>query len=226
MPDKEQDEFKVNDRRRFKADGTVREEALEERKEADERRAAERLAGEEAARKEPEASDVDISSFVVGLATQVLVLLGEIPHPETGQKLEQKELAAAKQTIDILGLIEQKTAGNLNQHEEKLLEEVLRSVRTAGTESGADEVASQQEVNFSSFVIGLATQVMMMLGEIPHPETGQLMKQTDAAKQTIDVLAVLEAKTKGNLSKDEQNLLAEVLASVRIAFVQVVKQNQ
>lgn len=222
MSENEQDEFKVKDRRRFRADGTLREDTAGEE---EERRASRQSEREKAEAQQDEVSaEVDFSSFLVGLATQVLVLLGEIPHPETGRKLEHKQLAAAKQTIDILGLLELKTKGNLQGHEEQLLHEVLKSVRAAGAEAGA-EADGQPEVNFSSFVIGLATQVMVMLGEVPHPETGQVVMQVEAAKQTIDVLGVLEAKTIGNLTQEEDKLLKEVLASVRMAFVHVVQQS-
>lgn len=77
------------------------------------------------------------------------------------------------------------------------------------------------EIDFSSFVIGLANQTLMMLGEIPMPDTGMVAVNREAAKQSIDILGMLEAKTKGNLSGQEANLLAEVLASLRLAFVQL-----
>lgn len=75
------------------------------------------------------------------------------------------------------------------------------------------------EVDFSSFVISLATQVVIHLGEIPHPESNQRMENLEAARQTIDILALLEDKTVGNLSQDESHLLKEALTSLRMAFV-------
>ena len=78
---------------------------------------------------------------------------------------------------------------------------------------------SAETMNFSSFLIGLATQAMVMMGEVPHPETGQSTENLEAAKQTIDVLGLLEEKTAGNLTETEQKLLAEILASVRMAYV-------
>lgn len=83
--------------------------------------------------------------------------------------------------------------------------------------------SNESSVDFPSFIMGLATQTMMMLGEIPHPETNELMLNLEAAQQTIDILGLLEVKTKGNLSKDEQRLLEDLLANLRLAYVSKIK---
>jgi hypothetical protein len=75
------------------------------------------------------------------------------------------------------------------------------------------------DVDFSSLIVSLATQALMMMGEVPGSETSGANLNLDAAKQTIDVLALLEAKTKGNLTPDEQKLMAEILTSLRLAYV-------
>ena len=93
--------------------------------------------------------------------------------------------------------------------------------------SGAEHGDSAQgEVQFGPFCISLATQTLMMLGEVPHPETGQVQVNFDAARQTIDILAMLEDKTKGNLNSDEAKLLAEIISSLRIAFVERFRHSQ
>ncbi len=81
------------------------------------------------------------------------------------------------------------------------------------------------ELNFSSFIMSLATQTMMLLGEIPHPETNLTTVNIEAARQTIDILAILEEKTKGNLNDAEDKLVQEILASLRIAYVNKVNSN-
>lgn len=75
------------------------------------------------------------------------------------------------------------------------------------------------DIEFSSFVISLATQALVMLGEVPHPETNQKSVDLEAAKQMIDILGLMERKTKGNLTDQETHLLQEVLTSIRIAYV-------
>ena len=74
-------------------------------------------------------------------------------------------------------------------------------------------------VDFPSFVISLATQAVVMMGEMPNPETGKMSINVEAARQTIDILAMLQEKTQGNLLKEEANLLQEVLTSLRLAYV-------
>lgn len=96
-----------------------------------------------------------------------------------------------------------------------------RKMDTAGSSAvgSSGSESPKAEVDFSSFVISLATQVVIHLGEIPHPESNQRVENFEAARQTIDILALLEEKTVGNLSQDESHLLKEALTSLRMAFV-------
>lgn len=81
-------------------------------------------------------------------------------------------------------------------------------------------------VDFSWFVVSLATQAMVLLGEIPDPLTHQPSVNIRGAKQTIDILGILEEKTKGNLSEEESRLLEDLLANLRITFVKKVKEQR
>jgi len=71
--------------------------------------------------------EVDFSSFVFSLSTSALLHLGEVPDPVT--QTRQKDLPLAKQTIDILGMLKEKTRGNLTPAEEKLMENILTDLR-------------------------------------------------------------------------------------------------
>jgi len=71
--------------------------------------------------------EIDFSSFIFSLSTSALLHLGEVPDPVT-QKVE-KDLPLAKQTIDILGMLKEKTRGNLNADEEKLIDNLLADLR-------------------------------------------------------------------------------------------------
>lgn len=87
-----------------------------------------------------------------------------------------------------------------------------------------DHEGDMPPVDFSSFVVSLGTQSMMFLGEIPDPQTRMPMPvNLDAARQTIDILAMLAEKTRGNLSQEEDKLLQDILTSLRIAFVAKAK---
>ena len=69
---------------------------------------------------------IDFVTFVMSLASSVLVHLGELQHPELGAR---RDLPIAKQTIDILGMLAEKTRGNLTADEAKLLEHLLYDLR-------------------------------------------------------------------------------------------------
>lgn len=123
MEEKKEPSFTVNDRRTFSQEGGAGP--------AEEKPAAGREAGgEKQARPEEQASplpEVDFASFIVSLATTAQVSLGNIPNPETG--LTAPNLPAAKQFIDILGMLRDKTKGNLTEQEGKLIENVLFTLR-------------------------------------------------------------------------------------------------
>lgn len=75
----------------------------------------------------PPLPEIDFSSFIFSLSTSALLHLGEVPDPTT--KKREKNLPLAKQTIDILGMLKEKTKGNLTPDEEKLIENILTDLR-------------------------------------------------------------------------------------------------
>lgn len=88
----------------------------------------------------------------------------------------------------------------------------------------ADE--SLPEINFSTFVISLSTQALMHLGEIADPMTGKAETDIPVAKQMIDILALLQDKTKGNLDAGEQQLIDDILYDLRMRYVEAVKKKK
>jgi hypothetical protein len=78
-------------------------------------------------------------------------------------------------------------------------------------------------MSFSTFVMGLTTQALMHLGEIPDPLHQGVARDLPAAKQMIDLLAILRDKTKGNLDAAEDQLLGEVLYDLRMRYVEVAR---
>jgi hypothetical protein len=116
--------FTVKDRRAFDSDGKVREpsEKAEETPEKTQEKPK-----EETTEKAPPLPEVNFSSFLLSLSSSVLLHLGEIPDPQSGGK--KKDLALAKQSIDILTLLKEKTEGNLTEEEKNLLENLLYDLR-------------------------------------------------------------------------------------------------
>src|SRR5215471_9740693 len=76
---------------------------------------------------------------------------------------------------------------------------------------------------FAQLVMQQANMAMMLLGHVAHPETGKVVKDVEAAKMFIDQLEMLEAKTKGNLTKEEEGLLKQSLMTLRLTFVDAVQ---
>jgi hypothetical protein len=74
-------------------------------------------------------------------------------------------------------------------------------------------------VSFISLVLSLNTTALFHLGELPHPETGQKSMDLELARNSIDTLVMLEGKTKGNLEKDEQELMDRVLYELKMRFI-------
>ena len=83
---------------------------------------------EQTTHKEPGSlPEIDFGMFVMSLASSVLVHLGEIDHPDSRERAPNLQLA--KQTIDILGMLREKTRGNLTQEEAQLLDNLLYDLR-------------------------------------------------------------------------------------------------
>ncbi len=83
--------------------------------------------------------------------------------------------------------------------------------------------ASEEQMKsalFAHLIMQQSNMAMMLLGKTAHPETGQTMRDLEAAKMFIDLLEMLEAKTKGNLSKEESSLLKSALMATRMAYVE------
>ena len=76
-------------------------------------------------------------------------------------------------------------------------------------------------IDFSSYVVSLATTALMHLGAMRPPEGVQLEVNRDAAKQMIDIIEMLQVKTRGNLEENEKGLLDEVLHNLRLAYLKV-----
>ncbi len=84
----------------------------------------------------------------------------------------------------------------------------------------------REPLTFSAFVLSLATTAAVHFGDLGEPESGEKQAPNlEAAAQMIDILGMLEDKTKGNLSPDEAQLLEQVLYELRMRFVQVRDAN-
>ena len=124
--------FVIKDRRFFDDEGKTREEAVKDEAKSRSAEAEEKpQPAEEELRAEqtPEAEEtyqlppVNFPGFILSLYTSAMFHFGDLEDPSTGKK--EKNIAAAKQTIDIISMLRDKTKGNLDNNEQKLVEDLL-----------------------------------------------------------------------------------------------------
>src|SRR5215469_6286769 len=131
MASEEKDKgFTVQDRRRFSAEGEAKAGVPEEAPAPDAPSVPRAAAAEPRRGAEPEPAaepEVTFTTFMVGLSTQALAALGEISDPVSGAR--SKDLQAAQQLIDIIGMLREKTRGNLDRDEDGLIEAILFDLR-------------------------------------------------------------------------------------------------
>jgi hypothetical protein len=83
------------------------------------------------------------------------------------------------------------------------------------------------DLSFSSFVISLASTAAIHFGDLPDPASGQpLPLNLEGAAQMIDILALLDQKTRGNLTAEERQLLEQVLYELRLRFVEASREGK
>ena len=124
--EKEDSGFKVADRRLFTADGDLRETEPSEPASRDASIPTLDESPREASHSE-EDPPMTFEALIFSLSTTALLQLGMAPHPETGK--QEIDLQGAKQTIDLLEMLQQKTHGNLTADEGQLLEECLYDLK-------------------------------------------------------------------------------------------------
>jgi Domain of unknown function (DUF1844) len=144
MPEENQSGFKVTDRRLFNSDGTLREEALELQSTTTAaattfaepqniHTSAQSASAAELAHDfqedDPNAmpEQTMFTEFLMGVASSAFIYLGMVEHPATGRR--QIDLGAAKESIDMLSMLREKTKGNLTRGEERFFEDLLSDLR-------------------------------------------------------------------------------------------------
>jgi hypothetical protein len=119
--------------------------------------------------------------------------------------------------------------------EDAALDEKQRSETADETESDETETTADEPqqaritpeelppADFATLVSMLMTQVMVALGAIPNPASGKPEKEPVLAKHFIDLLSILDEKTKGNLAQDEAAMLETTLHQLRLAYIEITK---
>jgi hypothetical protein len=83
----------------------------------------------------------------------------------------------------------------------------------------------RQAIDFYTFVLSIGSSVLVHLGDAPHPETGQPAERNlPLAHQSIEILSMLQVKTRGNLTAEEDKLLDQLLLDLKLRYVQASKK--
>ena len=88
---------------------------------------------------------------------------------------------------------------------------------------GDTAVEELPSIDFTTFILSLSHSALLHLGEAPNPDTGKVAKNLAMARQTIDLVAMLEEKTRGNLKGDEERLIGQILYDLRMRYVELTK---
>jgi hypothetical protein len=97
---------------------------------------------------------------------------------------------------------------------------------TARIEESTAAPEGTPTIDFHTFVLSLGSSALMHLGELEQPGAGGTEKDLPLAKHTIDILAMLQGKTRGNLTPEEDKLLDSLLYDLRLRFVDSSKAGQ
>jgi hypothetical protein len=98
-------------------------------------------------------------------------------------------------------------------------------MRNSQTQELADLTREEiQAALFAQMVMQQSSMALMLMGKSPRPDTGQTVRDIEGARMFIDQLEMLEAKTRGNLSKEEELILKQTLMGLRMAFVEAVEK--
>ncbi len=107
------------------------------------------------------------------------------------------------------------------------MEEDTKKVKdnTQESEESVPDMDPDIPIDFSTFILSLSSSAAYHLGQAPHPEDASTSRNLPMAKQTIDILTVIQEKTLGNLTGEEERMLAEILYNLRMAFVRESSQD-
>ena len=111
---------------------------------------------------------------------------------------------------------------DLNKEDKEPEKQPAEEETKAKEESSAEKQAAEAElpeINFPTFIISLNASALVNLGAIEDPASGTKVKNLSIAKQTIDILSMLEEKTRGNLTEEEKKILKNILYDLRIIYV-------
>ena len=214
MPEREDASFKVTDRRKYNADGSPREAAESHTRQIvaeDEAQTPPIVAEAEAQSPNPEAAASNVVTFPGEAARKppepppVEPVASEIKATEPVRTADQ----AAASHVDPVETARQAAAS----HAER-----------AYSQARGPQSSRLPDASFLSLANMLAVEAAMHLGLIQSPGEEPAQPDLEAARHLIDMLGILQTKTRGNLSSEEDDFLENLLADLRMQFVAITKR--
>ena len=98
-------------------------------------------------------------------------------------------------------------------------ESTAKESESAASQNQEETDYQLPEINFATFIFSLNHSVLVHLGVMDDPSTGKKARNLPIAKQTIDILGMLEEKTQGNLTEDEAKMLKSILYDLRMIYI-------
>ncbi len=115
--------------------------------------------------------------------------------------------------------IKDNRSSHQSEDEAKASDESQKKEQSAKEESPSQAAGQNFELNFSTFVLSLTSSAFYHLGDIPDPTTGKKEENLPAVKQTIDILIMLQNKTKNNLDAEETKLMEQLIYELQVKYV-------
>lgn len=111
---------------------------------------------------------------------------------------------------------------------EKMAKQAAEKAKPAASAAQGQKAAGQPggmpPANFETLISTMATQALFAMGAIPDPRTGQPQMHLELARHHIDMLSVIEDKTKNNLSEEETSMITGTLYELRSRYIQLSNQ--
>lgn len=92
--------------------------------------------------------------------------------------------------------------------------------KTDQAPGSADDLDALPPVDFHTFILSLGSSALLHLGELDHPDGREAQPDLRLAKHTIDIIGMLQEKTRGNLSPPEERLIESLLYDLRLRYVE------
>ena len=115
-------------------------------------------------------------------------------------------------------------SGEARDETEERVEESPKIDLPPPPQAAPEPLGEPSEITLGTFLMSLSTQALMYLGEIPNPVTGKAETDLAAVRELIDIISMLQEKTRGNLDPAEARLFEKVLYDLRMRFVEKARR--